>query len=72
MSDNVNSPSHYTHGEIEVIDFIRDKLTKDEFLGYCIGNVMKYTARWRLKGGVEDLRKARVYLEWAIEAECGA
>lgn len=65
--DNVNKPSHYTNGEIEVIDYIRDKLSAVEFIGYCLGNVLKYVSRWRLKGGVEDLEKAAVYLEWAIE-----
>jgi len=66
--DNVKSPKHYTHGRIEVIDYIRDKLTEDEFVGYCIGNVMKYVSRYRHKGGVEDLQKADVYLNWAIES----
>jgi len=46
--DNVNSPSHYTFGDIETIDYIRDKLTGDEFVGYCIGNVLKYISRYRL------------------------
>ena len=63
----VNHPSHYTFGDIEVIDYIRDKLTPDEFIGYCIGNVMKYISRWRHKAGKEDLEKAEVYLRWAIE-----
>lgn len=67
MSDNVMHPSHYTNGEIEVIDYIRDKLTGDEFIGYCTGNVIKYVSRWRLKGGLEDLKKAEVYLKWAID-----
>ena len=67
-NDNVNHPSHYTSGEIEVIDYIRDKLGCTEFTGYCIGNVIKYISRWRLKGGVEDLKKAEVYLSWAIQS----
>lgn len=66
--DNVHQPRHYTHGEIETIDYIRDKLTKEEFVGYCIGNVMKYTSRYRYKGVKEDLLKASVYLDWAIDA----
>lgn len=66
--DKVNHPEHYTFGEIEVIDYIRDKLTPTEFTGYCLGNVLKYTSRWRHKGGVEDLNKAKVYLDWAIES----
>lgn len=65
--NNVNHPNHYTNGEIEVIDYIRDKLSAVEFVGYCIGNVLKYVSRWKFKGGVEDLEKAAVYLNWAIE-----
>lgn len=65
--DNVNHPNHYTNKAIEVIDYIRDTLSDVEFVGYCIGNVLKYVSRWKFKGGVEDLEKAAVYLEWAIE-----
>ena len=68
MEDLVNHPSHYTTGEIEVINYIRDKLGCSEFTGYCIGNVIKYASRWRHKGGVQDLEKAKVYLGWAIES----
>jgi ABC-type transporter Mla subunit MlaD len=56
-------------GGIETIDYIRDTLTREEFVGYCIGNSLKYHSRWRHKGGVEDLKKARRYLVWAIERE---
>lgn len=66
--DRVNHPSHYTFGEIEVIDYIRDKLTPEQFQGYCEGNVLKYVSRWEHKGGLEDLQKARVYLDWMIES----
>lgn len=66
--DKVNHPSHYTTGEIEVINYIRDKLGCREFTGYCIGNVMKYISRWRHKDGAQDLEKAKVYLQWAIES----
>lgn len=68
MNDNVNSPAHYM-GEIETIDFIRDKLTPDQFEGYCIGNAVKYLSRYQKKGApLEDLQKAQVYLGWAIDA----
>ena len=66
--DNVNHPAHYNTGTIEVINYIRDKLTARDFTAYCQGNVMKYISRWREKGGVEDLKKAKVYLDWAIES----
>ena len=66
--DPVNSPNHYV-GKIECIDYLRDKLTPIEFTGFCIGNVLKYCSRWRKKDGVQDLHKALVYLQWAIENE---
>ena len=67
MSDAVNHPAHYADKAIEVIDYIRDTLTAEEFIGYCNGNVLKYVSRWQKKGGVEDLRKAQVYLGWAVQ-----
>ena len=68
-TDNVNSPSHYTQGGIECIDAIRASLGLFEFADYCKGNIIKYLWRYRFKNGVEDLKKARVYLNWMIEAE---
>lgn len=65
-NDKVNHPSHY-QGNIEVIDYIRDKLTPEGFTEYCCGNVLKYISRWRKKDGIQDLKKARVYLDWMIE-----
>lgn len=67
--DNVNHPGHYTSGGIECIDAIRASLGDKEFADYCKGNIIKYLWRYRLKNGAEDLRKARVYLNWMIEAE---
>jgi len=66
--DPIYHPSHYTAGGIETIDYLRAKLTREEFAGYCRGNVLKYVSRYGLKSkGVEDLKKARVYLDWLIE-----
>jgi hypothetical protein len=36
-------------------------------IGFCEGNVIKYVSRWQQKGGVEDLRKARHYLDLLID-----
>ena len=69
MTDNVNSPAHYGQGNIEAIEYIKDFLTHDEYVGYLRGNIEKYMHRFRYKNGVEDLKKARVYLSWLIEAE---
>ena len=67
-NDAVQHPSHYTQGGIECIEAIRASMTADGFCDYCKGNIIKYIWRWRDKGGVEDLRKASVYLGWLINA----
>lgn len=67
MKDNVERPSHYTQGKYETIDVVRETLGPEKFEGYCIGNIMKYIIRYPHKNGLEDLKKARVYLNWAIE-----
>lgn len=48
--DKVNSPAHYTAGGIETIDFIKAKLTKEQYEGYLLGNIIKYSSRIGLKG----------------------
>lgn len=67
--DNVNHPSHYkSETGLEVIDVIR-AFTEDMngLEGYYTGNVLKYMCRWKKKNGLEDLKKARVYLNWLID-----
>jgi hypothetical protein len=56
--DVVNHPPHYKVGGIEVIDFIKAKLTPEEFRGYLKGNVLKYTSRAGHKDDVtQDIDK---------------
>ena len=67
LPDEVQQPSHYTGGDVECIDYIRQQLG-DEFESYLEGNVLKYVHRYKVKGKpLEDLRKAQVYLGWLIE-----
>lgn len=66
--DNVNHPSHYNESGIECIDAIEASLGSDGFQAYCKGNCMKYLWRYQYKNGLEDLQKARVYLNWMIES----
>jgi hypothetical protein len=65
--DSVEKPSHYASGDIECIDAMRAQMSKEEFEGHMKGNVIKYMWRWRDKGGVESLKKARWYLNKLIE-----
>ena len=64
--DPVTKPDNYNKGGIEAIEYIKQQLGA-EFEFYCAGNVMKYLHRFRYKNGVEDVKKARVYLDWLIE-----
>lgn len=70
MADAVHSPSHYNKGGVECIEAIKASMTTEAFAGYCKGNVLKYLWRYESKGGVEDLDKAIVYLNWLIGAAC--
>lgn len=67
LEDNIVSPAHYASQRIQPIDYMKATLTQEEYIGYCCGNIIKYCSRWRKKNGIEDLRKARQYLDWMIE-----
>ena len=56
--------SHYRDMKIQPLEYCLENN-----LGLCESNIVKYVSRWRDKGGVEDLRKARHYLEVLIERE---
>lgn len=61
MNDNVNHPSHYTQGRVEVIDFI-----EDQQLDPYRANLVKYILRERYKNGLEDLQKGEWYLNYQL------
>lgn len=55
---------HYKGRAIQPVQYIHAN-----GIGFLEGNVIKYTTRWRDKGGLSDLRKARHYLDMLIELE---
>lgn len=65
--ETVDHPNHYISGKFEAIDVIEEwTKTLKGGVAFCIGNSIKYLARWTKKNGVEDLKKARWYLDKAI------
>ena len=60
--DMVNSPPHYTKGGIETIDYIKAKLSPEEYRGYLRGNLLKYASRMGAKGE-DDAGKAAWYAQ---------
>lgn len=65
-NDSIN-PSHYVFGGIETIEYLKAKLTPEEYRGFLKGNVLKYVSREAEKNGLEDLKKAKWYLDKLIE-----
>lgn len=68
MTDNINKPEHYTYGKFECVDVIHE-LTQDlaGIQAFCLGNTIKYLWRFQHKNGVEDLKKAKWYLDRLIK-----
>lgn len=67
--DNVNSPSHYKLDglDIESKEVVKAVLGPMGYVHWACGNAMKYIFRWEKKNGLEDLKKARKNLDFAIE-----
>lgn len=64
----VSKPPHYTAGKVECIDAIEAAtahLGGND--GFLTGQVIKYVWRWKLKNGLEDLKKAQWYLQRLID-----
>lgn len=61
---NIEQQKHYTQYVIQPMQFVG--LNK---IGFIEGNVIKYVCRYNLKNGIEDLKKAKHYLEKLIERE---
>lgn len=58
---------HYKAMAIQPVEFIHANK-----IGYFEGNVIKYVSRWRDKNGIEDLKKAKHYIELLIDLELGS
>ena len=66
--DMVNHPSHYTQGGIECIDCIKSATVgKVGIEAFCVGNAIKYLFRYEEKNGIEDVKKARWYIDRLIK-----
>ena len=68
-SDAVNHPSHYNRYSREVIESIKGLCTPEEFRGYLKGNIIKYSARYPDKGGIQDIDKLAKYTQFLKEFE---
>ena len=69
MAETVNHPPHYGGDTIyETVKVLKAWMTREAFLGFLMGNVIKYLSRTGKKGdGIEDCKKAQWYLNRYIE-----
>ena len=67
--DNVNHPSHYETGKFECFDVMREALGDNVVKDFCIANSFKYIYRHKRKNGVEDIKKAKWYIDKYLELE---
>lgn len=67
LVNQVNHPTHYNQGDIECIDGIESAIINLRGIeAFCTGNSIKYLWRWKDKGGVKDLEKAKWYIDRLI------
>jgi len=66
-SDNVDHPKHYNSGKYECIEVMRDVFGDDKVLTFCKLNAFKYLWRTDNKNGLEDIKKAKWYIEEYID-----
>lgn len=67
MNDCVNHPSHYEIGKFECIEVMEETQGVEAVKNFCICNAFKYLYRHANKNGLEDIEKARWYLDKYIE-----
>lgn len=67
VNDNVNHPSHYETGSYECIDVMLETQGKEAVKNFCLCNAFKYIYRHNNKNGLEDIKKAKWYIDKYIE-----
>jgi hypothetical protein len=65
--DVVNHPAHYESGKFECIEVMQEVMGIEAVKDFCICNVFKYVYRHKNKNGLEDLKKAKWYLDKYLE-----
>ena len=64
INNNPIEPKHYTEMKLSPVEYI---MANEGDFTWCISNVIKYVSRYKRKNGIEDLMKAKWYLERQIE-----
>lgn len=66
---STTEPSHYKELAIDPLEYMSVNFTNEAYMGFLEGNILKYVTRYKMKNGVEDLKKARYYLDLLIDRQ---
>lgn len=66
---SATEPSHYKELAIDPLEYMSVNFTNEAYMGFLEGNILKYVTRYKMKNGVEDLKKARYYLDLLIDRQ---
>jgi len=67
QTGTTDEAKHYQIGTVQPIEVMQNTMTKEQFIGYCLGNVIKYSQRINHKGQFRsDAGKCKQYAEWLI------
>lgn len=69
VDDAVNHPSHYETGKFECIEVMTEAIGVDAVKNFCLCNAFKYLYRCGRKNGLEDIKKAKWYIDRLIQME---
>ncbi len=67
--DSVTEPPHYKNLAIDTLELMSVNFSDEAYMGFLEGNVLKYVMRYKMKNGVQDLRKAQYYLDLLINRQ---
>ena len=67
--DSAPEPRHYKNLPIDTLELISVNFSDEAYMGFLEGNVLKYVMRYKMKNGMQDLRKAQYYLELLINRQ---
>lgn len=62
-------PSHYEKLVLDPLEIMFSNFSREEYIGFLKGNILKYLLRYESKGGVDDLLKCKSYLDMLIAVE---
>lgn len=69
MGNIINHPDHYMANDYECIDVMLATQGKEAVMGFCRCNAFKYIYRAPFKDGMDDIKKAKWYLDKMIELD---